>query len=270
MKLKSFFQGTTLRDFLRAFLAASGILAGLAVIYFYIYLPASTNFNEEVMVPDFLGVASEKIDSAISASGLRYEISDSSYSEDYGPLEVIRQFPKPGSMVKPDRKIFISINRTDPPTVPVPAIVDLSLLNAEATLNSIGLRRGEIIYQPGPFADLVIGMTLGSRTIGAGYRVPKGTIINLIVGDGAGPKDFVISDLVGMSLSNAMLMISNSNLHLGDVMVGPDADTTGVESFVYRQIPKAGDSVRLGEPVHLWIAQKDYVPEPVGSDEPEK
>ena len=166
--------------------------------------------------------------------------------------------------------LFISINRIDPPTVPVPAIVDLSLLNAEATLTSIGLRRGQIIYQPGPFADLVIGMTLGTRAIGAGYRVPKGTVINLIVGDGAGPKDFIINDLVGMSLSNAMLIISNSNLHLGDVRVGPDADTTGVESFVYRQLPPAGDSVRLGEPVHLWIAPKDYIPDPVESDEPEK
>ncbi len=270
MKLSSLFQGNTLRDFLKSFLTASGILAAIAVIYFYIYLPTSTNFNESVIVPDFLGLPSERIDSAVAASGLRYEISDSSYSEDFGPLEIIRQFPKPGSMVKPDRKIFISINRIDPPTVPVPAIVDLSLLNAEATLTSIGLRRGQIIYQPGPFADLVIGMTLGTRAIGAGYRVPKGTVINLIVGDGAGPKDFIINDLVGMSLSNAMLIISNSNLHLGDVRVGPDADTTGVESFVYRQLPPAGDSVRLGEPVHLGIAPKDYIPDPVESDEPEK
>jgi len=82
-----------------------------------------------------------------------------------------------------------------------------------------------------------------------------------VVGDGAGPKDFVVNNLVGTTLENAILMLSNWNLHLGNVEVGPGADTTGVEAYVYRQRPAAGDSVRIGEPIHLWIAPRDYQPE---------
>ena len=163
--------------------------------------------------------------------------------------------------MKPGRKIFISINRTDPPTVPVPALQDLSLINATATLLSNGLRQGEVIYAPGPFADLVLSMQAGGRTIREGMRVPKGTIISLVVGDGAGARDFVINNLVGNTLENAILLLSNWNLHLGNVELGPDADTTGVQAYVYRQKPAAGDSVRIGEPVHLWIAPKGYQPE---------
>jgi beta-lactam-binding protein with PASTA domain len=266
MKLNSFFQGSTLRDFLKSVITAGGILAILVLVYFYLYLPVSTNFNEELMVPDLLGFPSGKIDSAISATGLRYEISDSSYSEKYGPLEIIGQFPKPGSLVKPGRKLFFSINRSSPPTVAIPEIIDLSLINAEANLNSIGLKRGLIIYQPGPFADLVMGLSIGSKAILPGYRVPKGTIINLIVGDGAGSTDFTISDLVGMSLDNAMLLIFNSNLQLGEIRLGPGADTTGVEAYVYKQEPIAGHPVQPGELVNLWIGPMDYMPQP---EEPE-
>lgn len=259
-KKNKLLEGETIGDFLRSLGITGGILAVIAVIYFYIYLPQATNHNEEIPVPSFLGLPSELLDSAIEASGLRYEINDSSYTDDYGPLEIARQFPKPGSMVKPGRKIFITINRSEPPTVPIPQVEDLSLINAQSILISNGLRPGRILYEPGPFADLVISVSLGGRKIRSGARVAKGTFIDLVVGDGAGPKDFVISSLIGSSLKNAMLMISNWNLHLGDVLVGPGADTTGVESFVYRQQPLVGDSVRIGEPVHLWIAPKGYEP----------
>ena len=260
VKKNKMLQGETIGDLLRSLGIAFGILIVIAIVYFYIYLPQATNHNEEIPVPSFLGMPSALLDSAMEASGLRYEINDSSYSDNYGPLEISRQFPTPGSMVKPGRKIFISINRTEPPTVPVPSVEDLSLINAQSILISNGLKPGKVIYEPGPFADLVISVALGGRKVHAGARVAKGTYIDLVVGDGAGPKDFVISNLVGISLENAMLLISNWNLHLGDVLVGPGADTTGVESFVYRQMPLPGDSVRIGEPVHLWIAPKGYEP----------
>lgn len=260
VKRKAFLEGETIGDFLRAIATAAGILSVIAVIYFYLYLPNSTNHGEEIPVPSFLGLASEQLDSIAEASGFRYEISDSSYTDDYGPLEITRQIPKPGSMVKPGRKIFITVNRSEPPTVPIPEVEDLSLINAQAILISNGLKPGKIIYEPGPFADLVMSVALGGRKMRSGIRVAKGTFIDLVVGDGAGPKDFVISNLVGASLKNAMLLISNWNLHLGDILIGPGADTTGVESFVYRQQPLPGDSVRIGEPVHLWIAPKGYEP----------
>lgn len=260
MRSDKFFKGETIGDLLRAVGLAAGILLTVALVFFYLYLPGRTHHLESTIVPDFLGLPSSHLDSAITAVGLRYEINDSSYTDDYGPLEVSRQFPKPGSAVKPGRKIFISINRTDPPTVPVPALQDLSLINATATLISNGLRPGRIIYEPGPFADLVMSMRIGSRPLREGYRVPKGTMIDLVVGDGAGPKDFVVNNLVGSTLENAILLLSTWNLHLGTVEIGPDADTTGVEVYVYRQRPAAGDSVRIGEPIHLWIAPKEYVP----------
>lgn len=258
MKNPPLFRGDTIGHFLMALASAAGILMAIAVVYFYLYLPSSTAHGDHLTVPDFRGLPSGQLDSAMEAAGLRYEINDSSYHEDFGPLEIARQFPAPGSIVKPWRKIYVSINRTEPPTVPIPALSDLSLINAQSILSSNGLRPGRISYKPGPFSDLVLEMAINGYPVREGVRVPKGTYIDLVVSDGAGARDFVISNLVGLSYSSAMLMISNWNLHLGEVSVAPGIDTTGMEIFVYRQDPFAGDSVRLGQPVNLWIGPEGF------------
>ena len=44
-------------------------------------------------------------------------------------------------------------------------------------------------------------------------------------------------------------------------------DTTGMEPFVYKQSPLKGDSVRVGDPIDLWIGPKGYVdPNEEGED----
>src|SRR5687768_13145885 len=101
----------------------------LAIIYFYIYLPATTNLGESITVPDLLGMKIEEIEKFLTEHDLQYEVSDSAYSADYPPLTVLRQFPKAGAKVKENRKILISINRVTPPTVPVPDLIDGARIN---------------------------------------------------------------------------------------------------------------------------------------------
>ena len=102
---------------------AAAALSFLSIFYFYIYLPNSTNHGETITVPDLEGMDLGKIDEFLSGHDLRYEVSDSSYSDEFPPLTVLQQFPKPGSKVKENRKVYITINRVTPPTVPMPDLV---------------------------------------------------------------------------------------------------------------------------------------------------
>jgi beta-lactam-binding protein with PASTA domain len=190
---------------------------------------------------------------------LRFEISDSAFSADYDPLEVIRQFPKAGSAVKPNRKIYVSINRIHPPTVPLPAVVEQSLINASAILRSNELKLGKIIYIPSPFSELVLEMQIMGIKVESGMRVNKGTVVDLVVGDGAGPNDLTVRSLIGLDLASALQLLSALNLHQGNIIIPNDVDTTGVISYVLKHDPKAGDSVRVGDAVNLWIGPLDYV-----------
>src|SRR5690606_2536033 len=129
------------------------------------------------------------------------EINDSAYSEDHPPLTVLKQYPHAGAKVKEGRNISISINRLTPPTVPVPNLVDGSVVNADAVLKSNELRRGKIELVSGPF-NVVKEMKYQGQVIEASERVPKGSVIDLVVMDG-GSKNFEAPDFTGKELEDA-------------------------------------------------------------------
>ncbi len=258
MKRKIPFQENTLGSALANIIIVFSILLLLSVSYFYIYLPNSTNHGETVTVPDLKGMKIEELDSFLAQHKLQYELNDSAYSSDFPPLTVVRQFPKEGSSVKEERKIYISINRVSPPTVPIPDLVDRSRINAEVVLKSNELTRGRILFEPSPFLNLVKELRYQGKPIAAGVRVPKGSVIDLVIGDGNGSADFTIGNLVGDAYEQALYKINGWNLHLGDVEIPEGIDTTGIVPFVYKQLPLPGDSVRVGDPVTLWLAPKGY------------
>ena len=258
MKLKLPFSNDTLGGLFANVGLALGIVLFVSIGYFYVVLPNSTNHGEEIALPDLTGMGLTEVETTLSRLNLRYEIGDSSYSENHPPLTVLRQFPKAGHRVKENRKIYISVNRKTPPTLPVPNLIEAgggSLANAEAVLRSNELRRGRVIYQRSPFKNLILEMRMNGKVIEPGSRVPKGSVIDLVVGDGGGPKDFQISNFVGLPYENARLRLANLSLHLV-VQIPDNVDTTGVELFVLKQSPVAGDSVSIGDPVNFWIGPK--------------
>jgi beta-lactam-binding protein with PASTA domain len=150
----------------------------------------------------------------------------------------------------------------------MPDLVDRSLINAEVVLKSNELVRGRIIYEPSPFQNLVKEMQFEGKPITPGTRIQKGAIIDLIVGDGNGPADFVVGSLIGDTFERAKFKLGGWDLHLGKVQIPSGIDTTGIEIFVFKQYPLAGDSVRVGDPIDLWIGPKGYV-DPEGDEENE-
>lgn len=235
---------------------AGALLAVLCILYFFTYLPKTTNHGETITVPDIEGMQLGQLEEFLVKKNLRYEINDSSYSSEYPPLTVLKQYPHAGAKVKEGRNIFISINRLEPPTVPVPNLVDGSVVNAEAVLKSNELNRGKIELVPGPF-NVVKEMKYRGQVIAPSERVPKGSVIDLVVMDG-GSKDFEAPDYTGMTLEDAKVVIYGSNLSLGNVVaVG---DTTGGNAVVVRQKPEAHENIKVGDVVDLWIGNSDTAP----------
>jgi beta-lactam-binding protein with PASTA domain len=233
-------------------LLAGALIATLCILYFFAYLPNTTNHGQSITVPNIEGMQLNALEDFLVKRNLRYEINDSSYTEEYPPLTVLKQYPRAGSKVKEGRNIFISINRLNPPTVPVPNLIDGSVVNAEAVLRSNELKRGKIELVPGPF-NVVKEMKFQGQVIAPSERVPKGSVIDLVVMDG-GSKDFEAPDYTGLSLEDAKVIIFGSNLNLGNVFV--EGDTTG-GGVVIRQKPEAKENIKVGDVVDLWIGKPD-------------
>lgn len=267
MKVSALFKRSTVGGLLMSLAITLGSILIIAIVYFYIYLPSVTNHGESITVPDLKGMSIEDLETFLTKNDLRYTVNDSAYSSEFPPLAVLRQFPQAGSKVKENRVIYVSLNRVAPPTLPLPDLVDRSLINAEVVLKSIDLKRGRILYVPDPFRNLVKEVRFEGKKIEPGTRITKGAVIDLVVGDGNGPADFTIGNLLGDSFETAKFKLMGWNLHLGNVQIPLGMDTTGIEPFVYKQYPIKGDSVRVGDPIDIWIGPKGYVdPNEEGED----
>jgi eukaryotic-like serine/threonine-protein kinase len=239
------------------------ILVILLIIgFFYLYLPATTNHGETVTVPSLEGLHYTQLEEMVTRRNLRWEVNDSAYSDKHPPLTVLRQFPPAGAKVKENRKIFLSLNRVNPPTVPVPDLIEKSsLINAEAVLKSNQLVRGKIIYSPSPFQNLVLDVLFEGTSIEEGTRIPKGSVLDLVIGDGFGKNDpYDVPDFRGMEWMDATVLLRGNSLAFGEIKL-LNADTTGRTVYVIRQSPEPGNKVRMGDFIDLWLGTEQNLEE---------
>jgi len=244
---------STLGGLLVSLLITSGTALFFMIIYFYVYLPAITNHGETITVPGIEGMNIEELEHFLVSRNLRYEVNDSSYSDEHPPLTVLKQYPSAGSRVKENRVIYISLNRIAPPTVPMPNLVDGSLINAEVQLKSNELKRGRIQLIRGPFLHAVKEMQYQGSKIEPGTRITKGSIIDLVVYDG-GSNSLISPDVVGFLLEDARFAIFGSNLNIDIEVIG---DTIGTEEvIVLKQKPGSHENIKVGDIVKVWVGKK--------------
>ncbi len=247
------YKTTTLGGFLLHLLIASSLVAILCFSYFFIYLPGVTNHGESITVPNIEGLPVEKVEHFLASHDLQLEVNDSTYSSSYPPLTVLKQFPAAGSKVKENRKIYVSVNRIKPPTVLLPNLIDGSLINAEAQLKGSELKRGKIHLVRGPFLNVVKEMRYQGNTIEPNVRVPKGSVIDLVVMDG-GSMNLPTPNVLYLSYEEARFSLLGSNLNLNVILV---ADTANVQAIVLKQKPEPNENIRVGDVVDLWMGPPD-------------
>jgi len=230
----------------------------LILTFFYLYLPFTTNHNQTVTVPNIVGMDVRTLEVYLAERDLELQIDDSTYRTEPGarPFAVFSQFPAQGQKVKKGRKIFVSINSVNPPKVKMPALVNRSLINAQGELESYGLFVGNIKYVPDMQVNAVLKQIYAGVEIAEGTLLPKGSKIDLIVGDGLGNQEFDVPDLVGKPREEAELLLSGNSLQVGSMIF--DAASTEPVGTVIRQKPiPGGNKIRVGEVIDLWISGPD-------------
>lgn len=155
---------------------------GVFILLIFLWMNWFTNHNVAVKVPDLSGLpfqdALEKLDDA----GLRYEIADSVYLENFKRDAVTEQDPAANSDVKPNRIIYLVVNALDKPKVKMPMLVDQSLTLAKVLIKNIGLELGDIEYVYDEIGNnLVTKQRIQGIDVPAGKLITKGTRIDLVV-----------------------------------------------------------------------------------------
>lgn len=236
-------------------IALTSILVFLIVIFFV--LRVYTRHGESLAVPSLKGMTVEKAVALLESQGLDYQI-DSVYQVDKPPGTVIEQDPKPNTNVKTNRTIYLTVITNLAPNVNLPDIVDKTFLEVQVILSNYGLKVGDTLYRPDIARDRVLDATFAGASIRRGELIPKGSKINLILGDGKGSPEVDIPDLTGLTLSEAGLALSGMSLTLGSVG-SQGAVKDSANAIIIRQLPAKSDSlskVSIGSRIDVIIEQR--------------
>jgi eukaryotic-like serine/threonine-protein kinase len=179
-------------------------------------MPAYTKHGHGITVPDITRMPLDEAASILESRGLRHELAAKRSNEAFPPDFVIDQTPNAGMIVKPNRKIYITINTTSTPTVVVPEVQDLSLRNATIQLQNSGLQVGNVTYESSRFRNSVL-----RQSIPSGRRVTQNTTVDLIVGDGLGNVMVRIPNISNMHLTQAQNALREAGLRVGTIQFQP-------------------------------------------------
>ena len=229
------------------------LVAAFFLAFFFIYLPFTTNHGQTITVPDVTNLSLDEMQNLLDDRDLRYEVEDCTFVAGARPLTVVQQYPRPNSKVKDGRKIYVTITRRVAPLVAMPQLVNLTFRSAELNLRSLGLELGEQKYVPDVAKNAVLHQLYNGKEIAPGAPVPKGSKIDLEIGDGLGSTMFEVPNVVGLPLDEAEAAIRGSNLKVGTKI--SVADPEKEVGTVVRQHPEArsGERIRVGETMDLWV-----------------
>ena len=228
-----------------------GILIYMA-IFFWI-LPSYTRHGDGVLVPDVHTLSLEEAEKVLDDAGLRPRVIDSIFQEQFPGKTVVKQYPTPYSRVKPNRTVSLTVNKMQPPMVAMPEIIDMSLYQAKARLESWKLGLGQVTLVPDIAENTVLKANYNGEPITAGKKIPQGSKIDVIVSQ-RGNVRVQVPDLLGYTYENALSLLSEVGLGLGSVHYNPNGPEEEM-GRVYRQNPKPGygDSIRMGLSIDIYV-----------------
>lgn len=220
----------------------------------YKWLDSFTDHGNSVSVPDLKGMNIKKVNDFLKTKNLSFKIADSSvYLLDQKPGTIVEQDPQPDEKVKQGRTIYLTITRSSAPMVKVPALKDVSLRQAEAILAASGLRMGEQIFKPDLAKNAVLSMMINGRDLKAGTDVPKGSAIDLIVGDGLGNTVVTIPSLIGLTYDEALFVLKGSSLNIGSLFFdGVIKDTLNAKIYDQNPAPD-NNTINQGDAIDLYL-----------------
>lgn len=253
MTLKEFVKT---RIFIVNVLAAIGITI-LLVLFIIVFLKVYTDHGESIEIPNLDGKTTSEVANIVSLKELRYEIQDSVFLPQTPPGTVVDQFPKPGMMVKKNRTIFLTICARSQEMISMPQLTDISYRQATNLIESSGLVAGNIEYKQSEFPNLVLEQKVNGQIVGRGELVPKGSIVDLVLGSDSDGSTSLVPTLLGSNLTDSRLTIEGLFLNVGTInydesFTSEDQKTQGL---VWKQSPDPSEvfEVDTGTAIDIWL-----------------
>jgi beta-lactam-binding protein with PASTA domain len=235
-------------------LALVAVLGVGTLVGLHYWMGHLTEHDLVVEVPDLRGLATAELEAFMDTVPLPFLIIDSIYSDEVPKGTVADQDPLPGTGAKRGRKIYLTVNALMPQQVKMPDLRNLSIRQARAILETVGLKTGDISFRPDIARNAVLDQEIGTRSVRPGTLIFKGTRIDLVLGDGLSDIEMPMPYLIYQSMDSALAMLRTLSLNLGALVIDtPITDSSLLR--VYRQIPAFDPkrTIRGGNSIDLFV-----------------
>ena len=215
----------------------------LLLLLFLGSLALLTQHGKTMKIPSVAGMSYEDAKKSLQSQGFDVQVQDSSaYYDTMRPLQVVKQFPEADNLVKINRTIYLTINRSQAPFIQMPNLVSMSFRNADMYLRQYGLKLGDTIFKPDFARNSVLEQQYKGQIIKPGAQIQQGSLITLVLGSGIGAgQSFIVPDLFGLTYLQAKTRLDSMGLSFGAVRRDPGiADSA--EAFInWQDPPQSGD-----------------------------
>jgi serine/threonine-protein kinase len=220
------------------------LIAGISAYFTLTFFLGS---ESSTVVPDLSGKHVVTALELLSDLSLNTKIKGMEYSNDIPTHHVISQDPSPGFEIKPGRDVRITLSK-GPESVLTPSLKGKLLSQARIVLDENGLSAGNIsnVYQDNTTNGIILAQSPAS-----GKTIHREQPVDLLVSLGKRPKDFLMPDLSGLSIDEAIGRLERAELVLGSVNTVTIADRPADK--IIDQSPPPGHRVFSDDTVDLTI-----------------
>ncbi|MDX9883575.1 MAG: PASTA domain-containing protein [Prolixibacteraceae bacterium] len=253
MSIKSFLKSNLFLKQLALAIVITFSLAYLTLFMLKIY----TDHGESYPVPDLSGMTVKQAEKVITTKGFRFQVIDSLYVKDAVPGTVIGQVPVAGANVKKNRTLFLTTCTMTPEQIAMPKLTDIAYQQALNVIESLGLEIGNVVYKPSEYTNLVLEQRIYGEIAEVGMQVPKGTRVDLVVGQVFSDEEIDIPNLLGETYSGAKDTLATYFLNLGAVIFDDSLsfEEDSAIARIWRQRPEPSPIHKIyqGQSIDIWL-----------------
>ena len=231
------------------------VFLGVAIASF-VAMAFGTRHSSRRTVPDFVGLQLNDAEYFAERRNLEIIINDSLHISAYPGGVVLDQLPKGGVVVKPGRKVYVTINSLRQRMVAVPYVAGRSLRQAKNMLEAAGLSIDHLEYTPDIATNYVLAEYVNGEEVleDSELQAEKGSGVVLRVGVASNDTSTIVPQAIGRTLFGAKSRLWESGLNIGEIVFDegmPALDRNRAK--VYQQSVLPNEAVAYGARVSLHL-----------------
>ena len=233
----------------------------LFLLAIQIWLRIYTNHGQKIELPKLIGMSLEEATSLAEENDFEIIVNDSVFIVGKQGGLITEQNPKPASLVKEKRKIYVTVTKFGKESL---RVKDLPILygnafeqkKTELSYRDLNCRIRDYMYDPGE-PNHILEVWYGDKKIidanilEEDVEIAKGGTLDFVLSKNEGG-EVVVPNLRCLDLDEARFMLETARLEVGDITFKGAAGT----GFVLSQSPLADGvtTLKMGEKVSLTVS----------------